>query len=733
MPTDAFLASYTVDVQWDFLGDCGGYQEAVQGYTGCPPGPYGQPFVKTLNTVAGNKFSGHCLAAQIPFTLTTISQVQVKAKVWKTAVYAGHYRLFAQIGNQISYGPSVTPDGSSTTFRFSGALSRPGGGAWDRTAIVNTTFGVEAMGDGPWNGTEGSGGEIRAKEFYIEVTYTSSSEPVADFTADKFTVIEGEDVQFTDLSANAPTSWDWDFGDGTAHDNTQNPLHTYATQPAPPPNNKVTVTLIATNTGGDDTEEKIDYIAIWKTTDPVTAEFNAIPVEGDAPLTVTFHDQSAGYITDWLWDFGDGETSALQNPTHVYTIPDLYTVSLTVSNAYVNDVEEKIDYINVTDPSPAIDFDGTPTSGTRPLSVVFTPSITNNKEVTSWLWDFGDGFTSILESPTHIYTEPGVYTVSLTATNTFGSGTVEKTDYITVTAIAVTADFIGTPLKGYGPLEVHFNDLSTGDALTWNWDFGTAGTSTEQNPTVIFRTPGLYTVILVINQGDPNTDTETKTDYITVLSPNDWGRFFEELKEYLMEDPDLDLCESFEELGGVSYVLDVTYDRLARFVQETNVLRKETLLSAPTNSIYDLPQDTIRLLRVEIDGLRYEGLDQYQADFYSGNWQVTSDELVGYIFEPEHESLKMELVPHQTTPPTTVTVLYTYMPMRPTVPVDCFEEDAWPEFPIPYLFWWVIRFGVLADMLKNEGPFYDLDRAKACEEMWAYGVKLTNLFTAEVA
>ncbi|MBN2734281.1 MAG: PKD domain-containing protein [Methanomicrobiaceae archaeon] len=80
---------------------------------------------------------------------------------------------------------------------------------------------------------------------------------------------------------------------------------------------------------------------------PPVADFSGSPLDGNRPLSVTFTDLSTGTPTSWLWDFGDGGTSTLQNPVHVYSARGRYTVSLTVSNAYGNDIETKDRYVRV--------------------------------------------------------------------------------------------------------------------------------------------------------------------------------------------------------------------------------------------------------------------------------------------------------------------------------------------------------------------------------------------------
>jgi PKD repeat protein len=158
------------------------------------------------------------------------------------------------------------------------------------------------------------------------------------------------------------------------------------------------------------------------------AGFTASPTFGTAPLTVQFTDQSTGKITDWAWDFGDGETSIEQSPSHTYGAEGEYTVSLKVIGPGGSDTETKADYIEVG-PVHA-DFSASLTSGDPPLTVQFTDQSTG--EITDWAWDFGDGETSIEQSPSHTYNAVGAHTVSLTVSGPGGSDTETKTGYIEV-------------------------------------------------------------------------------------------------------------------------------------------------------------------------------------------------------------------------------------------------------------------------------------------------------------
>ena len=164
-----------------------------------------------------------------------------------------------------------------------------------------------------------------------------------------------------------------------------------------------------------------------------------------------------------------------------------------------------------TPTSPQASFTDGPTSGPAPLTVGFTDGSTGAP--TSWSWDFGDGSSATTENPSHSYSSPGVYTVTLTASNATGSSTVTRSAEITVTAAAPpTAAFSTAP--GPAPLSVAFADTSAGAPSAWSWDFGEPGsstdTSTDHNPTHVYAAAGTYTVGLTVsNATGPSTVTHT--------------------------------------------------------------------------------------------------------------------------------------------------------------------------------------------------------------------------------
>jgi PKD repeat protein len=331
--------------------------------------------------------------------------------------------------------------------------------------------------------------------------------PVAEFVGSPTSGCEPLTVSFTDQSTGDITDWDWTFGDGGTS-TAQNPNHQYTSS------GYYTVSLTVTGPNGSDTETKTDYIHVQEA--PV-AGFTGSPTSGCAPLTVDFTDQSTGDVTSYDWDFGDGGSSTQANPSHEYTGAGTYTVTLTVTGPCGSDSEVKTDYISVGETLIA-DFSGTPTSGCAPLTVDFTDASTG--DITSWDWTFGDGGTSTAENPSHQYTGPGDYTVTLTVTGDCGSDSETKTDYIHVDGAPV-AGFYGVPTGGDAPLTVNFYDQSTGDVTSYDWVFGDGGTSYAENPTYEYTLAGDYTVTLTVT-GPCGSDTETKTDYIHVDPPSEW-------------------------------------------------------------------------------------------------------------------------------------------------------------------------------------------------------------------
>jgi len=302
-------------------------------------------------------------------------------------------------------------------------------------------------------------------------------------------------VQFTDTSSNNPLQYGWNFGDGTilvglSGTEAQNPSHTY---------NEVgtyNVSLTVINEGNapeGQTLRKDYYIVVVRT--PV-ANFTATPTSGNAPLLVQFTDTSDGEGLTYLWRFGDDTISRQQNPSHLYTKPGVYSVSLSVSNRAGTDSITKTDLITVR-ALPMADFSANRTSGTSPMTVQFTDLSTGGPG--SWSWSFGDGTTSTEQNPVHTYSAPGTYNVLLTVTNSAGTDTTTKYGYITVQeGLQASFTYTTSNPENLAPLTVAFTDTSTGSYRQVVWNFGDGYISTEQNPIHTYKAPGNYTVTLTV-------------------------------------------------------------------------------------------------------------------------------------------------------------------------------------------------------------------------------------------
>lgn len=250
-----------------------------------------------------------------------------------------------------------------------------------------------------------------------------------------------------------------------------------------------------------------------------TANFTASPLAGCSPLIVNFQDLSSGSPTSWLWNFGNGNTSTLQNPTATYFVPGTYTITLTVTNASGSNTLTRTQYITVYD-IPTVNFSADNQSGCFPLRVNFTDLSTpgaGNTNV-SWQWDFGNGSTSTLPNPTVTYSATGNYTVTLRVTNDKGCvKTIARPSFITVTP-GVTATFTSTqPVVCAAPADISFTNTSTGPgALTWQWFFGDGNNSTLQNPVHTYTAAGNYIVTMVATSSAGCQDTVRSPVPITI-------------------------------------------------------------------------------------------------------------------------------------------------------------------------------------------------------------------------
>ncbi len=322
----------------------------------------------------------------------------------------------------------------------------------------------------------------------------TAASPSVNFTASPTNVCAGSTVQFTDLSSDNPTAWDWTFPGGTPSSSTdQNPIVTYATPGI------YDVTLTASNATGSGTGTIQNYITVSANNPSFSASA--------AGLTASFTNETFPEADSYLWDFGDpgsgvNNTSTLVNPQHTYPADGVYLITLTASNACGSSTFNLSLSLN----TPAIaNFTASPTTVCSGEAVQFTS--TSSANTTQWNWTFPGGTpaTSTEENPTVVYNSIGSYNASLQAISPGGSDSETKNNYITVIQSAIPEFTWSAPS---GNTVTFTNTTSPLSGNTYSWDFGDGSSaSTDIHPSHTFPSSGSYTVILSVIT--PNCGTKT--------------------------------------------------------------------------------------------------------------------------------------------------------------------------------------------------------------------------------
>ena len=344
------------------------------------------------------------------------------------------------------------------------------------------------------------------KNKYI-IVYAS---PVINFKASALTGCFPLNTQFSDVSSAGSGSldkWQWDFGDGN-FDESQNPKHTYNSS------GNFNVSLKATNSNGCVTSKTVPaYIHI---NTGVKADFtNSTSASCSAPVNVNFTNKStgSGNLT-YQWNFGDGSTSTLANPTHTYSTSGSYTVTLKSTNSTgCSDVLIKQNLITVGDTKadfsiPAIVCAGSPVvikNTSSPLSV-------------SAIWNFSDGTKNSSVDAVKVFDQPGNYTISLLSNSGACKDSITKN--IEVVAKPAVSFSAFKTVSCSIPFTVNFsnstNNIADGTSF---WDFGDGTNSKDPNPVHSYTNEGNYTVKLFVTNASGCTDSLVKTDFIRIQIP----------------------------------------------------------------------------------------------------------------------------------------------------------------------------------------------------------------------
>ena len=344
-------------------------------------------------------------------------------------------------------------------------------------------------------------------EYLITLTVTngcgSSSEQKTIYITKETSVCEakfiyttlGQTVTFQNKSLGNISSYYWELGDGKVS-KLPNPTNTY------PADGIYMVSLTIYDSVNNCTNQIQKQILVG--TVGCAANFNY--TVNNVSRTVSFNNLSSGNITEYYWNFGDGDFSTSASPLHTYSVDGNYTVCLVTYDEGTQCMSEICKLITVGTPEIFADFSYyiDPTNSKVNLRDISTGNITN------WYWDFGDGTWDTIPEPQHTYAESGEYNVCLSVFNNL-------TGYFTSVCktIIVVADTSSTATKAnftyfVNPTtrKIDFTDQSTGEITNWYWTFGDGTYESGENVSHTYLTAGLYNVCLIVYNSNTGERSE---------------------------------------------------------------------------------------------------------------------------------------------------------------------------------------------------------------------------------
>ena len=326
--------------------------------------------------------------------------------------------------------------------------------------------------------------------------------------------VSGDTTIFNALSWGEPTSWFWDFGDGTTS-NLPNPKHVYSRDGI----YFVCLSIFDENT--DCASQICREVPVGSVGCRADFRFTV----NEALKSVRFTDASTN-AQEWFWDFGDGTYSSLQNPVKIYKEPGVYVVYLATYNNLTGCFAETVKEIQVgADQTDICIADFSFFVDETNKKVVFTDKSSSNGSISSWYWTFGDGTYKSERHPEHIYPRNGIYEVCLIVFDkiTGLSAEICKKIPVGVSLCNINANF--SHFIDISNNTVTFNNKSTGNITKWFWNFGDGTTSSQKNPKHTYKNPGFYLVTLSVFDAS-NDCADHTAEFIQVGQP-DCRAYFE--------------------------------------------------------------------------------------------------------------------------------------------------------------------------------------------------------------
>ncbi|MGS0525491.1 PKD domain-containing protein [Zobellia nedashkovskayae] len=357
----------------------------------------------------------------------------------------------------------------------------------------------------------------------ITVESKENTAPVAKISSNKTSGTVPLAVAFTGSGLTddtGVTGYSWDFKDGNGSDQSD-ASHTFETAGI------YEVELTVTDAEGLTNTETVSITVESKENTAPVAKVSTNKTSGTLPLAVAFTGSGSTDdtgITEYSWDFKDGNGSDQSDASHTFETAGIYEVELTVTDAegLTNTETVSITVESKENTAPVAKISSNKTSGTLPLAVAFTGSgSTDDTGITEYSWDFKDGNGSDQSDASHTFETAGTYAVELTVTDAEGLTSTETVS-ITVESkenTAPVAKISSNKTSGTVPLAVAFTGSGSTDdtgITEYSWDFKDGNGSDQSDASHTFETAGTYAVELTVTDAEGLTSTETVS--ITVES-----------------------------------------------------------------------------------------------------------------------------------------------------------------------------------------------------------------------
>ena len=493
--------------------------------------------------------------------------------------------------------------------------------------------------------------------------YVEPNTVQAAFGMDKSSGCSPLTVNFTNYSYNTTnTAWcfDWDVATNSCNGGgsvNQNPTWTF-TQPG-----TYTVALLVDNGCGYDTT--FQNVTVFPSPVAVISSNNNV-CANDSVNFISNSTTSAGFIAGHLWEFGNGDTSILQNVDYLYDTSGVYTVTLTVTSS-TGCSDSTSTTINIR-PTPDVDFT---TQNVCLNDTTFFENLTtlSNGQIIGNAWNFGDGNSSNSFEPSHVYSAAGTYQVTLTHTSDYGC--IDSSQQIAIVHDLPQLSFTPSLIDGDScsvPQTYTFTNSSS-NSIQYTWDFDYSNnpginTSTLTSPSFTFTAPGVYRIALfgetafgcidslftsILVRDGVNArhsinpidgcepldvvfqDTSIYTNTLDTIASVQW--FFGDGSNFIQATVPFNYVHTYNTYGTYNAYSVVTMTSGCKDTSATTII-----------NIYPTPSADFTINRVNINTRRFQNLTTYVDSNVTYSWtfsdgQSSSDESPTMTFEPSNTGL----------------------------------------------------------------------------------------------